>query len=54
MNILRSGSDLTFDKWPHFLFPIKLLVSIGPIIVMCITICRYLLYVRLCYFDFDS
>ena len=51
VNILLSGLDLTFDNWPRSIFPIKLLFPIGPILVLCVTICCYLLYVRLCYID---
>ena len=36
VNILPLGLVLAFDKWPHFLFPIKLLFSIGPILVLCV------------------
>ena len=54
MNILPLGLDLAFDNWPRFIFPIELLFTIGHIVVLCVTICRYFLYVRLCYLAFDS
>ena len=54
INVLTSGLDLAFDNWPHFLFPIKLLFSIRLILVLCVTICRYLLYVCLYYLAYDS
>ena len=55
VNILLSGLDLAFDNWPRFIFPIKLLFPIGPILVLCVTICCYLLYIGLYYLiqDFD-
>ena len=52
--ILFSGLDLAFDNCSRSIFPIKLIFLIGPILVLCVTICRYLLYVRLCYLAYDS